>query len=244
MHGRSVVGGGDDSRLRSGVGVALRVRVRSALRIRRSPRAARLRRAAPRGAGAEALGLPADRLEGSRDAAVRTSSELIRAAAEENGGLLTCSWFEKDGPASIVASVAADAGDAFAALPAGPALAAGDAASGACTEGSCTAQVLAGSTWVSLAVTGAPATLDLASLASSTADSAAGQLDDVVAGTAPVCAELLAPEQLTSLAGLAQPVAGAARRVRHRRPRGPRPLRARVSPRAPGRTRPAPPTPG
>jgi len=157
----------------------------------------------------EALGLPADRLEGSRDAAVRTSSELIRAAAEENGGLLTCSWFEKDGPASIVASAAADAGDAFAALPAGPALAAGDAASGACTEGSCTAQVLAGSTWVSLAVTGAPATLDLASLASSTADSAAGRLDDVVAGTAPVCAELLPPEQLTSLAGLAQPVAGA-----------------------------------
>ncbi|PTL72088.1 hypothetical protein C1I63_04020 [Rathayibacter caricis DSM 15933] len=157
----------------------------------------------------EALGLPADRLEGSRDGAVRTSSELIRAAAEENGGLLTCSWFEQDGPASIVASAATDAGDAFAALPAGPALAAGDAASGACLEGSCTAQVLAGSTWVSLALIGAPATLDLAALASSTADSANGRLDDVIAGTAPVCADLLTAEQLTSLAGLAQPVAGA-----------------------------------
>lgn len=157
----------------------------------------------------ETLGLPADRLEGSRDGAVRPSSELIRAAAEENGGLLTCSWFEQDGPASIVASAATDAGDAFAALPAGPALAAGDAASGACAEGSCTAQVLAGSTWVSLAVIGAPATLDLAALASSIADSADGRLNDVIAGTAPVCADLLTAEQLTSLAGLAQPVAGA-----------------------------------
>ncbi|MBO0983290.1 hypothetical protein [Rathayibacter sp. SD072] len=157
----------------------------------------------------EALRLPADRLEGSRDGAVRSSAELIRAAAEENGGLLTCSWFETDGPASVVASAAEDAADAFAALPAGPALAAGDAASGSCTDGGCTAQVLVGSTWVSLALTGAPTALDLAALASATADSASGRLDEVVAGSGPVCADLLTTEQLTSLAGLVQPTPGA-----------------------------------
>ena len=47
---------------------------------------------------------------------------------------------------------------------------------------------------MSFALSGAPTALDLAALASATADSASGRLDEVVAGSGPVCADLLTTE--------------------------------------------------
>lgn len=69
----------------------------------------------PVGRASAALGVPTRDLEGTRDVAVRGSSELIRESAQENGGLLSCSWYQEDGTASITASAAEDAADAFAA---------------------------------------------------------------------------------------------------------------------------------
>lgn len=156
-----------------------------------------------------ALGVPSASLEGSRDERTRTSAELIREAAEENGGLLACSWFEEGGTASITASAAGDAADAFAAnARSGTRLAGEVEAYSSCSVETCSIELLAGTTWVTLALEGAPADVDLATLASDTAASTVGSLDEPVTAAAPVCAELLTPEEIATTAGLAEATPG------------------------------------
>lgn len=160
----------------------------------------------PASRAATALGVDTTALEGSRTVSVRSSGELIREAAEENGGLLRCSWY--DGDASITAAAAEDAGAAFAGRP-GARLATEVEAYGSCTNGNCDVDLLAGTTWVTLQLREAPVDVDLAALATGTASGSLGTLDEPVAATAPICADLLTAEQLTATAGLAQPTPGA-----------------------------------
>lgn len=157
-----------------------------------------------------ALGVPRSALTGTRDEATRTSGELIRDSAEENGGLLTCAWYQEEGSASIVAAAAGDAADAFAAagLSSGTRLATESEAYSSCSVETCRVDVLAGTTWATLTLTGAPADADLAALASETAAAAAGALDEPITATAPVCADLLTAEELTGTAGLAEATPG------------------------------------
>ncbi|AZZ56699.1 hypothetical protein [Rathayibacter iranicus] len=160
----------------------------------------------PASRAATALGVERTALEGSRTVTVRSSGELIREAAEENGGLLRCAWY--DGDTSITAAAAEDAGAAFAGRPRAR-LATEVEAYGSCADGSCDVDLLAGTTWVTLQVRGAPATVDLAALATGTASETLGTLDEPVTATAPICSDLLTAEQLTAAAGLAQPTPGA-----------------------------------
>ncbi|MCJ1673495.1 MULTISPECIES: hypothetical protein [unclassified Rathayibacter] len=157
-----------------------------------------------------ALGVAAGSLEGTRDETVRSSAELIRESAQENGGLLTCAWYEEDGTASITASAAEDAADAFAAagLSGGTRLATDVEAYSACSVEICSVDLLTGSTWVTLALTGSPADADLAALATATAAAAGGRLDEPVTATAPACAEVLTGEQLAATAGLVDATPG------------------------------------
>ncbi|PPG91374.1 hypothetical protein C5C39_07370 [Rathayibacter sp. AY1F3] len=154
---------------------------------------------------ASALGVSRSALEGSREVTTRSSGELIREAAEENGGVLRCAWYDED--ASITAAAVDDAAEAFAGRP-GPRLETGVEAYGSCTDGSCDLDLLAGATWVTLQLRGAPAAVDLAALATGTASAALGSLDEPVTATAPVCTEVLTAEQLSGAAGLAQATAG------------------------------------
>ncbi|NQX05810.1 hypothetical protein HQQ82_14765 [Rathayibacter sp. VKM Ac-2856] len=157
-----------------------------------------------------ALGVAAGSLEGTRDEAVRSSAELIRESAQENGGLLTCAWYQEDGTASITASAAEDAADAFAAagLSARTRLATDVEAWSSCSVEVCSVDLLTGTTWVTLALTGSPADTDLAALATVTAAVAVGRLDEPVTATAPVCADLLTGEQLATAAGLVDATPG------------------------------------
>ncbi|QHC57247.1 hypothetical protein [Rathayibacter sp. VKM Ac-2760] len=155
-----------------------------------------------------ALGIPSDSLTGTRDEAVRSSAELIRESAEENGGLLTCSWYDEDGTASITAAATEDAEEEFAAVRSGSRLATEAEAYSACSVEICAVDLLAGSTWVTLALTGAPADADLAGLATATAAAAGGRLEEPVTATAPVCAEVLTAEQLATTAGLVEATPG------------------------------------
>ncbi|MBF4460986.1 MULTISPECIES: hypothetical protein [unclassified Rathayibacter] len=161
----------------------------------------------PASRAATVLGLERNVLVGSRAQPFRSSAELIRESAEHNGGLLTCSWYEQKGLASITASAAGDAAEAFAGRT-GTRLASEVEAYGSCADGTCDVELLAGTTWVSLQLTGAPADIDLAALATSTAASAIGSFDEPETATAPVCATLLTPEQLSTTAGLVQATPG------------------------------------
>ncbi|QHC65228.1 hypothetical protein GSU68_00670 [Rathayibacter sp. VKM Ac-2759] len=164
----------------------------------------------PVGRASAALGVPTRDLEGTRDVAVRGSSELIRESAQENGGLLSCSWYQEDGTASITASAAEDAADAFAAAGrSGTRLATEAEAYSSCADALCDIDLLSGATWVTIELADAPAGADLATLVSETADAATGTLDEPVTAEAPICADLLSAEELTSVAGLAQAVPGA-----------------------------------
>ncbi|SMH49713.1 hypothetical protein SAMN06295885_3393 [Rathayibacter oskolensis] len=164
----------------------------------------------PDSRAAAALELPERDLEGTRDVAVRGSAELIREAAQENGGLLVCSWYQTDGHASISASAVEDAADEFAAVGhSGTRLATDVEAYGDCSVDLCDIDVLTGSTWITIELTSAPASVDLASLAADTAGAAVGSLEEPITATAPLCADLLTPEQLTTTAGLAQAAPGA-----------------------------------
>lgn len=109
----------------------------------------------PASRAATALGVTRSTLEGSREVSVRSSGELIREAAEENGGLLRCAWYDED--ASITATAAEGAADAFVGRP-GVRLATDVEAYGSCTDGSCDVDLLADTTWVSLQLRGAPPT--------------------------------------------------------------------------------------
>ena len=164
----------------------------------------------PVGRASAALGVASRALEGTRDVAVRGSAELIREAAQENGGLLACSWYEEEGVASITASAAEDAAEAFAAAAhAGTRLAIDAEAYSSCSADLCDVDLLAGTTWITLALTNPPADADLAALASETAEaSSGGALDEPITAEAPVCASLLTAEQLTTTAGLAQATPG------------------------------------
>ncbi|MDY0911801.1 hypothetical protein [Rathayibacter festucae] len=157
-----------------------------------------------------ALGIAAGSLEGSRDETVRSSAELIRESAQQNGGLLTCAWYEEDGTASIVASAAEDAADAFSAagLSGRTRLATDVEAYSACSVEICTVDLLTGSTWVTLALSRAPADADLVALTTATAAAAVGRLDEPVTATAPACAEMLTGEQLATTAGLVEATPG------------------------------------
>lgn len=156
------------------------------------------------------LGIPRSDLSGTRDEAVRTSGELIRDSAEENGGALTCAWYQEAGTASVIATAAGDAADAFAAadLSSGSRLATEVEAYSSCAVETCDVDLLAGTTWVTLTLTGAPAEADLAALASETAAAATGALDEPVTAAAPVCAEVLSPEELAGTAGLGEAAPG------------------------------------
>jgi len=160
-----------------------------------------------------ALGIAAGSLEGTRDETVRSSAELIRESAQENGGLLTCAWYEEDGTASITASAVEDAADAFAAagLSGGTRLATDVEAYSACSVEICSVDLLTGSTWVTLALTGSPADADLAALATATAAAAGGRLDEPVTATAPVCADVLTGEQLAAIDAIIDPADRASR---------------------------------
>ncbi|PPF09931.1 hypothetical protein C5C04_14155, partial [Rathayibacter rathayi] len=160
----------------------------------------------PASRAATALGVARSGLEGSREVTTRSSGELIREAAEDSGGLLRCAWY--DGDASVTAAAVEDAAEAFAGRP-GPRLATDVEAYGSCTDGSCDLDLLAGATWVTLQLRGAAAGVDLAALATSTAATTLGTLDEPVTAPSPVCTEVLTGEQLTGAAGLAQPTAAA-----------------------------------
>ncbi|KQQ06210.1 MULTISPECIES: hypothetical protein [unclassified Rathayibacter] len=164
----------------------------------------------PVGRASAALGVPSRALEGTRDVAVRGSAELIREAAQENGGLLTCSWYEEDGVASITASAAEDAAEAFAAAAhAGTRLAVDTEAFSSCSADLCDVDLLAGSTWITIELTNPPADADLTTLASETAAASVGAaLDEPITAPAPVCDSLLSTEQLTTTAGLVQATPG------------------------------------
>ncbi|MWV59159.1 hypothetical protein [Rathayibacter sp. VKM Ac-2754] len=164
----------------------------------------------PVGRASAALAVPSSDLEGTREVAVRGSSELIREAAQENGGLLACSWYREDGAASITASALEDAAEAFAAAAhPGTRLATDVEAYSACADTLCDVDLLAGTTWVTIELTEAPADADLAALVSETADAASGRLDEPITADTPVCADLLTAEELTTTAGLAQATPGA-----------------------------------
>lgn len=164
----------------------------------------------PVAVASDTLAVPESALEGTRDGGTPGSATEIREAAQENGGLLTCSWFEKAGTAAMTVSLAEDAAEAFAASGrTADALATDAEAYGSCSAGSCGIDLLTGSTWMTVTLAGAPEGTDLAALAEATASSAVGSVDEPITATAPVCAELLTPDELAATAGLVEATPGA-----------------------------------
>ncbi|AJM76861.1 hypothetical protein [Rathayibacter toxicus] len=150
---------------------------------------------------ATVLGVERSEIQDTPPTKARKSAEVMREVADEKGGLLQCGWYRKDGTATIIASAVANAAAAFAGQS-GTRLATTTEAYGSCTNNTCGIDLLAGTTWVTLAIVDAPADLDLSALATDTAAGAVGSLDEATTVKKASCTYALTAEQLTTIAGL------------------------------------------
>lgn len=167
-----------------------------------------------------ALGLPSGEFSGSIAQPKKYSVELVREAAQKNGGLLDCGWYDEDGSAQLRVLALQDAAQAFAVTAPGagaesgglaPA-AIGDSAYASCHDGEgagCTAEVLVGDTWLSVSQRPRPADdAGFVALASAIAADARGRIEPPSLATAPECGAVLTAADLTATAGLTAPVLG------------------------------------